>query len=68
MELREILSKISKLKRELEKYKQDVEQVELFGMERTDYATKKARCVEIILKLRELEKEYKEKNYGVKNN
>lgn len=68
MEIWEITNEINALKRELEKYKQDVEQVELFGMERTDYATKKARCVEIILELRELEKELKEKNYGVKNN
>ena len=46
----EIINKINSLKQELKKY-----------MERTDYASKKARCVEIILELRELEKEYKEK-------
>ena len=68
MAIWEIINEIYALKRELEKCKEDVEQVELFGMERTDYATKKARCIEIILRLRELEKELKEKNYGVKNN
>lgn len=48
---------IASLKEELAKAKEDVEQVELFGMERTDYETKKARCVEIIQQLRILEKE-----------
>jgi hypothetical protein len=68
METWEIINKINSLKRELEKYKQDVEQVELFSMERTDYAIKKARCVEIILELRQLEKELKEKlKNGIKN-
>ena len=68
MQIWEIQNKIRNLKQELEKYKQDVEQVELFSMERTDYASKKARCVEIILELRELEKEYKEKiKNGIKN-
>lgn len=32
---------ITDMKRMLKKYKEDVEQVELFGMERTDYAEKK---------------------------
>ncbi len=69
MQIWEIQNKIRNLKRELEKCKEDVEQVELFGMERTDYDTKKTRCVEIILELRELEKEYKERvKDGVKNN
>lgn len=45
------------LKAELAKYKEDVEQVELFGMERTDYEEKKKRCAEIIKELRILEKE-----------
>lgn len=40
----------------LEKYKEDVEQVELFGMERDDYEEKKKLCAELILELRELEK------------
>ena len=68
MQIWEIQNKIRNLKRELQKCKEDVEQVELFSMERTDYASKKARCVEIILELRELEKEYKEKiKNGIKN-
>lgn len=51
---------ISKLKILLNKYKEDVEQVELFGMERNDYEIKKNTCAEIIIKLRELEKEIRE--------
>lgn len=43
------------LKEELHRWKEDVEQVELFGMERSDYETKKKRCAEIIIELRELE-------------
>lgn len=50
------LAEISRKKSILEKYKEDVEQVELFGMERDDYEEKKKICAEIILELRELEK------------
>lgn len=50
-------SDIFMLKQELEKYKEDVEQVELFGMERADYEQKKKRCAEIIIELRTLENE-----------
>lgn len=48
---------IFEIKKTLEKYKEDVEQVELFGMERTDYAEKKEQCRSMVLRLRELEKE-----------
>lgn len=48
--------RIQELKTLLQKYKEDVEQVELFGMERTDYEEKKKLCAEMILELRELEK------------
>lgn len=51
----QIRQEIHELKAEIAKDKEDVEQVELFGMERQDYDRKKARCVEIILRLRELE-------------
>ena len=44
----------------LEKYKEDVEQVELFEMERSDYNEKKKRCSNIVVRLREIEKEIKE--------
>ena len=47
---------IADIKVMLEKYKEDVEQVELFGMERADYADKKEQCRTMILRLRELEK------------
>lgn len=46
---------IIELKELLQKYKEDVEQVELFGMERSDYAEKKQSCADIILQLRQLE-------------
>ena len=52
--------KIIRLKAELNKYKEDVEQVELFDMERADYQEKKARCAEIILELRQLESEVRD--------
>lgn len=48
--------KIYLLKEQLKKFKEDVEQVELFGMERSDYQEKKTICANIILELRELER------------
>ena len=42
-------------KQMLQKYKEDVEQVELFGMQRDDYEQKKEKCKNIVLELRELE-------------
>lgn len=53
---------IYQLKSTLQKYKEDVEQVELFGMERADYEQKKAQCVSIIKQLRQLEAQIKESN------
>ena len=55
-----LYQEIYELKKELEKAKEDVEQVELFDMTRSDYDSKKKRCSEIILKLRELEREVKQ--------
>jgi hypothetical protein len=52
-----VLDEISQKKALLEKYKEDVEQVELFGMERADYEDKKKICANIILELRDLEKQ-----------
>ena len=51
--------RIFELKQLLQKYKEDVEQVELFGMERADYEEKKKLCADIILELRTLEKQLK---------
>lgn len=48
--------KIILLKEKLQKYKEDVEQVELFGMERSDYQEKKQLCKDIVLELRQLER------------
>lgn len=56
----QIEQEIATLKNEIAHIKEDVEQVELFGIERQDYERKKARCVEIILRLRELEARLKE--------
>lgn len=52
-----LLSQISAKKALLVKYREDVEQVDLFGMERADYAKKKAACKTLVEELRELEKE-----------
>ena len=47
--------KIVKLKQTLQKYKEDVEQVELFKMQRDDYEEKIQLCANLVLQLRELE-------------
>lgn len=47
---------IAEKKAKLMKYREDVEQVDLFGMERADYAEKKAACKTLVEELRELEK------------
>ena len=52
----EALNEIEALKAMLRKYKEDVEQVELFGMQRDDLEYKKGQCASIIERLRELEK------------
>lgn len=44
----------------LQKYKEDVEQVDLFGMERADYQEKKTACANLVLELRELESSLKQ--------
>lgn len=60
----QIEQEIATLKNEIAKIKEDVEQVELFGMERSDYTQKKARCVEIIQRLRVLEARLEELKEG----
>lgn len=47
---------IAEKKALLRKYKYDVEQVDLFGMARTDYTEKKALCAQLVAELKELEK------------
>ena len=47
---------IAEKKKLLNKYREDVEQVDLFGMEREDYAAKKELCKQLVLELRVLEK------------
>lgn len=49
------LALIGEKKQLLQKYKEDVEQVDLFGMERADYQEKKTACANLVLELRELE-------------
>lgn len=51
-----LLSQIATKKALLNKYREDVEQVDLFGMERADYAEKKKLCKQLVEELRELEK------------
>lgn len=53
---------VSQLKSQLQKYKYDVEQVELFDIQRDDYEEKKEMCKNIILQLRELEAQLKDVN------
>jgi len=52
--------KIIELRHLLDKYKEDVEQVLLFGMERNDFEEKKQKCRDIVLELRKLEEKAKE--------
>lgn len=47
---------IAEKKKLLIKYREDVEQVDLFGMERDDYEEKKLACKNLVLELRELER------------
>jgi len=56
----ELINQITVKKRLLQKYKEDIEQVELFGMQREDYEQKKELCKNIIVELRQLEKQLKE--------
>ena len=51
-----LLSQIATKKALLNKYREDVEQVDLFGIERADYAEKKKLCKQLVEELRELEK------------
>ena len=48
--------KIAEKKALLNKYREDVEQVDLFGMERADYEEKKLACKTLVEELRVLEK------------
>lgn len=57
LERETLLALIAKKKALLVKYREDVEQVDLFGMERVDYAKKKAACKTLVEELRALEKE-----------
>lgn len=54
----ELAKTIREKKALLNKYREDVEQVDLFGMERADYAEKKELCKQLVYELRELEKNY----------
>ena len=54
--LARIQAQIAEKKALLLKYREDVEQVDLFGMERADYEEKKAACRTLVEALRALEK------------
>ena len=51
--------RIKELKQQIVKFKEDVEQVELFGMQRDDFEQKKKMCQNIVLELKTLENELK---------
>lgn len=57
--------RIAELKQQIAKYKEDIEQVELFGMQRDDYEQKKEMCKNIILELRQLEAQLRESNNAI---
>lgn len=52
-----IQKEIRDIRLNLTKWKEDIEQVELFGMDRDDYEEKKQMCKNAVLRLRELEKQ-----------
>ena len=54
--LARIQAQIAEKKALLLKYREDVEQVDLFGMKREDYEEKKAACRTLVEELRALEK------------
>ena len=54
--LARIQAQIAEKKALLLKYREDVEQVDLFGMEREDYEEKKTACRTLVEELRALEK------------
>ena len=51
----ELAKTIREKKALLNKYREDVEQVDLFGMVRDDYSEKKELCKQLVYELRELE-------------
>ena len=51
----ELAKTIQEKKALLNKCREDVEQVDLFGMERADYAEKKELCKQLVYELREME-------------
>ena len=55
----ELAKTIREKKALLNKYREDVEQVDLFGMEREDYEEKKELCKQLVYELRELEASFK---------
>lgn len=55
----ELAKTIREKKALLNKYREDVEQVDLFGIVRDDYAEKKELCKQLVYELRELEASFK---------
>lgn len=53
------IKEIQNLKLQIIKFKEDVEQAMLFGMERDDLLEKKEKCKNIVLELKKLENELK---------
>ena len=55
----ELAKTIREKKALLNKYREDVEQVDLFGMVRNDYSEKKELCKQLVYELREMEALFK---------
>ena len=55
----ELSKTIREKKALLNKYREDVEQVDLFGMVRNDYSEKKELCKQLVYELREMEALFK---------
>ena len=55
----ELSETIREKKALLNKYREDVEQVDLFGMARNDYSEKKELCKQLVYELREMEALFK---------
>ena len=49
-------------KAQMDRYMEDIEQVVLLGIERSDFEEKKTLCRQLLTEIRQLEKELGEKN------
>lgn len=57
MTFEKINQEYNDLKSEIQRVKERIEQVDMFGLQRDDYYANKKRAIEIIARLREIEKD-----------